>query len=49
MAKSSIRRLADAGSPDQWTCEVSVSPIHVQAGDDVTFTVQLIHRDYHQH
>ena len=44
MAKSSIRRLADAGSPDQWTCEVSVSPIHVQAGDDVTFTVQLIHR-----
>src|ERR1700683_5411722 len=32
-----------AASDDRWTCEISASPVHVHAGDDVTFTVKLIH------
>jgi hypothetical protein len=32
----------DTGSSDnQWTCAVSASPINVQSGDDITFTVTL--------
>ena len=44
MAKesNSPRRMIDAGSPNQWTCDISVSPVHVQAGDNVTFKVKLI-------
>ena len=41
MAKSPTRQMLDAGSPE-WTCEVLVSPVHVQAGNDLTFTVKLI-------